>query len=57
MEKLSFKQAIEQNKLSDFIKQNKNLVGNKKEFDKTIGRMTKKSKPVHQTSTEDSSEN
>jgi len=57
MEKLTLKQALEQDKLSDFIKQNKDKVGDKQEFDKAINAMTNKSKSTHQTSTEDSSEN
>jgi len=57
MKKITFKQALEQDKLSDFIKQNQDLVGDKQKFDKTINAMIQKSKPVHQTSTEDSSEN
>lgn len=57
MKKITLKQAIEQDKLSGFIKQNKDLVGDKQEFDKTINAMSNNSKSTPQTSTEDSSEN
>ena len=57
MKKITLKQAIEQDKLSDFIKKNKDLVGDKQEFDKTINTMSNNLKSVHQTLTEDSSEN
>lgn len=57
MKKLNLKQAVEKDKLADFIKQNKDLIGDKERLDKTINAMTNKSKSTHQTSTEDSSEN
>jgi len=56
MKKITLKQALEQDKLKEFIKQNKNLKGDKELFDKTLDSMIRKSKSAHQTSDEDVSE-
>ncbi len=54
MGKLNLKQALEQDKLSDFIKQNKDLKGDKQRLEQAIKAMSKSSKSVRQTSTEGS---
>jgi len=56
MEKLNLKQALAQDKLKEFIKQNKNLKGDKELFDKVLNSAIGKSKSAHQTSDEGSSE-
>jgi len=56
MKKITLKQALEQDKLKDFIKQNKNLKGDKERFDDALDSMIRKSKSAHQTSDEGSSE-
>jgi len=56
MRKLTLKEAIDKGKLPEFIKQNQELIGNKKQLDQAINSMLSKSKSTRQTSTEDSSE-
>ena len=55
--RLSLKQAIKNDKLSDFIKQNQDIVGDKKKLDSALRSMSNNSKSTRQTSSEDSSEN
>ena len=57
MKKLTLKQALEQDKLKEFIKQNKDLKSDKEKFDNALDSMIRKSKSAHQTSDEDVSEN
>lgn len=57
MRKLTLKEAIEKDKLAAFIKQNEDIVGDGKELQETIDRMSNNSKSARQTSSEDSSEN
>jgi len=56
MSKLTLKEAIDKRKLSQFIKENENLAGDKKRFEKTIDSMPGKSKSVRQTLKKGSSE-
>lgn len=57
MKKLNLKQAIDKNKIDEFISQNKEKIGDKSIFDSTLRSMTNNSKSARQTSSEDSSEN
>jgi len=55
--KISLKDVISRNKVSEFINQNQDKSGNKYQFDSTLDSMLKKKKSAHQTSQKDSSEN
>lgn len=57
MRKINLKEAIEQDKLADFMEQNKDLTGDKEKFNKTIDKMSNSSKSTHQTLTGEPSEN
>ena len=55
--KISLREAINKNKLSKFIEQNQDKVGNKDEFDSNLDSMLKKKKSTRQTFQKGSSEN
>lgn len=57
MKKLNLKQAIDKNKIDEFISQNKDKVGDREKFDSALRHMSNNSKSTRQTSSEDSSEN
>lgn len=57
MRKLTLKEAIEKDKLAEFIKQNEDKIGDREEFQETIDRMTNNSKSTRQTSSEEPSGN
>jgi len=56
MKKNNLKHAVGTNQIDKFIKQNKDKVGNKDQFDKTFDSILKKKKSTRQTSLKDSSE-
>jgi hypothetical protein len=57
MSEITLKQAIDKNKMDEFISQNKDKIGDKDKFDSTLQSMFNNSKSARQTSSEDSSEN
>jgi hypothetical protein len=57
MNKLNLKQAIESNRVEDFIKQNQDEVGDKDRFDSVLRSTINSSKATRQTSSEEPSEN
>ena len=57
MNKLNLKQAIESNRVQDFIKQNQDKISDKDRFDFMLKSMSNNSKSTRQTSSEEPSEN